>query len=140
MIKTELIGQPTIIADNREAERIARVFYKPRMSFRWNGEEQVLYVSVPDGISPEYVQGFRNAVTLHLLMTEDAWFSPLPKQPYCLCILDREPEPLVLGFTPYDWIDAVAPVITQQAEQARAVITLPNDERREVALFVGARR
>jgi hypothetical protein len=140
MIATENVGQPTIYTTDKTAEKITKIFRKPRVLFHWDSDEQVLHVQVPDGMPSQYVRGFENAHTLHLLKSRDAWFSPVPEQPYCLCILDDEPESLLLGFTVYDWADSLAPVVTRHKERANAVIALPNGQQRKVLLVVGAGR
>jgi hypothetical protein len=89
MIETEKIGQPILYVNDTAAAQLRKGLNKPKIAFLWKGNEQTLYVRVPHGISAEYVQGFRDAMLLHLLLSEQAWFTPRPQQPFALCVIDR---------------------------------------------------
>jgi len=137
MIKTQKVTQPTIYAPDAVVAAMRKSLEKPRASFKWDGVAQMLHVTVPAEFPPEYITAFQHAQGLHLIMSRDAWFTPVPEQPYCLCIIDERSEALLLGFTPYDWQDAVAPVIDRTKQKAEATITTPDGQQRTVTLLVG---
>jgi hypothetical protein len=139
MIHTVQIGQPTIYTTDEHAVRIRKSSEKPRVTFLWDGQKQQLQVNVPQDFSAEYVNGFKNANALHVIMSKDAWFRPVPKQMYTLGISDKHSEPLLLGFTEYDWINGNTPEITAECCKAKANIVLPDGRQRTVTLLVGGR-
>ena len=153
MIETQEIGQPILYVRDEVAKKIRQRINKPKVTFLWKGDEQTLYVKVPAGFSAEYVQGFRDAKFLHLLLSEQAWFTPCPPQPYTLCVIDRADviqrkrgiefancgEPLLVGVTAYDWIGGHVPKILDREQQAQATIFLPNGDTKFVPLRVGGR-
>lgn len=154
MIETEKIGQPILHVNDAAAAQLRKRQNKPKVTFLWKGEEQTLYVRVPQGISAEYVQGFRNAMFLHLLLSEQGWFTPRPQQPYTLCVIDRADviqsnygieftncgEPLLIGVAVYDWIGGDVPKILDREQQAEAAIFLPDGDTKFVPLRIGGKQ
>lgn len=154
MIETEKIGQPIWYVNDAAAAHLRKRLNQPKITFLWKGEEQTLYVRVPQGISAEYLQGFHDAKFLHLLLSEQAWFTPRPPQPYALCVIDRADviqrkggieftncgEPLLVGVTVYDWIGGDVPKILDREQQAEAAIFLPDGDTKFVPLRIGGKR
>jgi hypothetical protein len=111
---------------------------KPRVAFLWKGDEQSLYVRVPKDMRADYLAAFGDCKGLHLLLAEQVWFTPVPDQPYTLCILDKHrDEPMVLGFFPFDFLGGEAPEITDREQRADAAILLPDGSNLLVPLLVG---
>lgn len=154
MIETEKIGQPILYVNDAAAAQSWKRLNKPKITFLWKGNEQTLCVRVPHGISAEYVQGFRDAMFLHLLLSEQAWFTPRPQQPYTLCVIDRADvvqrqggveftncgEPLLVGVTVYDWIGGDVPKILDREQQAEAAIFLPDGDTKFLPLRLGGKQ
>jgi hypothetical protein len=139
MIHTVQVGQPTIYTPDENEARLRKSCQKPRVTFLWDGQQQKLQVNVSRGLPADYVNGFKHARALHIIMSKDAWFRPVPKQPYSLIIIDGEPEPLLIGFTEYDWTGGNTPEITGECRNAKANITLHDGQQRTVTLLVGGR-
>jgi hypothetical protein len=154
VIETEQIGQPTLIVRDEVARKMRKGANKPKITFLWKGEEQTLYVRVPQGFPAEYAAGFADSKFLHLLRSEQAWFTPRPQQPYTLCVIDRADvirrkhgiefancgEPLLVGVTVYDWIGGSVPKILDREQQAQAAIFLPGGDTKFVPLRVGGKQ
>jgi hypothetical protein len=49
MIETEKIGQPILHVNDAAAAQLRKRQNKPKVTFLWKGEEQTLYVRVPQG-------------------------------------------------------------------------------------------
>jgi hypothetical protein len=149
MVETQEIGQPILYVPDDVAKEMSKRINKPKVTFRWRGDEQTLYLRVPKEISAEYVQGFRKAKFLHFTLSEHTGQN-LP-QPFCLAIFDQADalpfvggtqflncgEPLIIGVTIYDWTEPAVPKATRQRQQAEACILLPDGSHRFIPLFVG---
>lgn len=149
MVETQEIGQPTLIFNDKVARKMRKRINKPKVTFLWKGDEQTLYVRVPEGFSTEYVQGFRDAKFLHFTLSEHTG-QDLP-QPFCLAIFDQADtlpfgegtqfpncgEPLLIGVTVYDWIEPVVPKATRQRQRAKACVHMPDGFQRFIPLLVG---
>jgi hypothetical protein len=149
MVETQEIGQPTLWVRNKVAHEMRKRMTKPKVTFLWKGDEQTLYMTVPKGISAEYVQGFHDAKFLHFTLSEYTGQN-LP-QPFCLAIFDHSDtlpfvggtqflncgEPLLIGVAVYDWTEPAVPKATHQRQQAKACVHMPDGSQRFMPLFVG---
>jgi hypothetical protein len=149
MVETQEMGQPTLIFTDKVAQRMRKRINKPKVTFLWKRDGQILYLWVPEGFSAEYVQGFRDAKFLHFTLSEHTG-EDLP-QPFCLAIFDRADrvpsvsgtqfsncgEPLVIGVTVYDWNEPLVPKATRQRQQAKACVHMPDGSQRFIPLLVG---
>jgi hypothetical protein len=147
MVKTEKIGQPTIITDDASAAVIRASYAKPRVRFLWKGDEQTLYIKFPKSFhNQEYLDALDDVKFIHLLMVEQAWFPvthpSTEYNPFLLCIGDNShDEPLLITFSSFDWMSkdqtAEVPEITDNRQQAQAAIFLPDGSTKHTTLLIG---